>query len=714
MKILQCHIENFGKWSDKTFDFSTGINSFCEENGWGKSTLAAFIRIMFYGFANERKRDELENERKKYMPWQGGVYGGQITFETNGKEYVVSRIFGKKEKEDVFELRYSETNKKSSDFSTNLGEELFHIDQASFVRTVFISQNDCETQMTDGMNAKMGNLEFQKDDMSNYEPANERILDTMNKMSPTRKTGSLYKMSEMIGTLSMRVRQKNLIEQSIDKLFGYREEEKEKLRQLEQEKIECLNQQKEKTAQNEVVIKKREYDAYCRNYKQRMEQYQSVRNYFPASLPRNSELEGYVRSGSRLLEEKRSLQIYQLTAKEQELLQKFEKRNWDEDSEYVDKLDKFDTSGKLEKGTLGLISGIVLCVFGFIGYVMKLDFGVLLLMLGVLMSGISFVYRMRSVSKQLADDEQGIGKNQNSNEMQEEIRRMELERYQQLQEKERLYENSRQKCAAISKEISSYIKGLGFVPVENLQEQMLEIKEHFLECKNAYQEYKVAKEQKEDFEESCDQMEMILQMEELQEGEEMSYDEKLQQLLDEIDLCKTEISKIEGQLEQLLEQKDSILESEQELEKQQELYREGMKKYEDLKKVQEYLQSAKESFHAKYSGPIKAGFDKYYQMMTGQESLEYKIDVNSNLTASVYGMQRDSRLLSLGYQDLTGICMRMAFVDAMYQNEKPFLIWDDPFVNLDEEKTRRGLEFVEKIGQKYQIIYFTCHKSRDF
>ena len=358
MKILQCHIENFGKWSDKTFDFSTGINSFCEENGWGKSTLAAFIRIMFYGFANERKRDELENERKKYMPWQGGVYGGQITFETNGKEYVVSRIFGKKEKEDVFELRYSETNKKSSDFSTNLGEELFHIDQASFVRTVFISQNDCETQMTDGMNAKMGNLEFQKDDMSNYERANERILDTMNKMSPTRKTGSLYKMSEMIGTLSMRVRQKNLIEQSIDKLFGYREEEKEKLRQLEQEKIECLNQQKEKTAQNEVVIKKREYDAYCRNYKQRMEQYQSVRNYFPASLPRNSELEGYVRSGSRLLEEKRSLQIYQLTAKEQELLQKFEKRNWDEDSEYVDKLDKFDTSGKLEKGTLGLISGL--------------------------------------------------------------------------------------------------------------------------------------------------------------------------------------------------------------------------------------------------------------------------------------------------------------------------------------------------------------------
>ncbi len=721
MRLLQCHIENFGKWSDKTFHFSQEISSFCEENGWGKSTLAAFIRIMFFGFANERKRDVLENERKKYMPWQGGVYGGQIVFEASGTLYAVSRTFGKKEKEDVFELRYLDTNKKSNDFSENLGEELFHIDQTSFLRTIFLSQNDCETAMTDGMSAKIGNLELQKDDMSNYEQANERLLDVLNKMSPTRKTGSLYKMSEMIGGLSMRVRQKSVIDQSLDKLFSHREEEKEKLQVLELEKVQWLETQKNRNAQNELVMKMKEYNGYCQNYKHRMEYYQRVRSYFPVSLPHNSELEGYVRSGSRLLEENRSVQIYQLTMQEEKLLEKYKKQNWENPRKSPKK--------GLHAGVFwGL--GLVLLLVGVVCFFAKKDFGLFLLLVGICLNGIGIFLQINSRF------EGDLGKKSEyleQRKLQAEVFGMELERYQQLQEKERLYESACHKSLAMSKEISSYIKSLGFAPAENLQEQLQEIKEHFLECKNAYQEYKAAKKRKEDFEENCGQIDEILKMSDsfmenseveivnsnIQVGEcslgilSETHDEKLQRLLGEIDLCKEEVSKIDVQLEELLEQKDSILESEQELEKQQELYREGMKKYEDLKRVQEYLQRARESFTAKYSGPIKTGFDKYYHMLTGQKALEYKLDVNSNLTAVFYGMQRDSRLLSQGYQDLLGLCMRMAFVDSMYQDEKPFLILDDPFVNLDEEKTSKGLELLEKIGQEYQIIYFTCHKSRD-
>ena len=43
MKLIKCHIENFGKLSDFTYDFTDGCNTVCEENGWGKSTLAAFL-----------------------------------------------------------------------------------------------------------------------------------------------------------------------------------------------------------------------------------------------------------------------------------------------------------------------------------------------------------------------------------------------------------------------------------------------------------------------------------------------------------------------------------------------------------------------------------------------------------------------------------------------------------------------------------------------
>lgn len=55
------------------------------------------------------------------------------------------------------------------------------------------------------------------------------------------------------------------------------------------------------------------------------------------------------------------------------------------------------------------------------------------------------------------------------------------------------------------------------------------------------------------------------------------------------------------------------------------------------------------------------------------------------------GMYRDMGYFSRGYQDMTGLCMRLAFADAMYREKKlSFLILDDPFVNLDEEKIEHG------------------------
>ena len=43
MKLIRCEIQNFGKIRKGTYEFKDGCNSFCERNGWGKSTLAAFI-----------------------------------------------------------------------------------------------------------------------------------------------------------------------------------------------------------------------------------------------------------------------------------------------------------------------------------------------------------------------------------------------------------------------------------------------------------------------------------------------------------------------------------------------------------------------------------------------------------------------------------------------------------------------------------------------
>ena len=65
MRLISCTIENFGKLNNVTYDFSEQCNTIREDNGWGKSTLAAFIRVMFYGFNNENKKKLTEKERNR-------------------------------------------------------------------------------------------------------------------------------------------------------------------------------------------------------------------------------------------------------------------------------------------------------------------------------------------------------------------------------------------------------------------------------------------------------------------------------------------------------------------------------------------------------------------------------------------------------------------------------------------------------------------------
>ena len=43
MKLTRLHVENFGKLQNFDYSFDKGLNILLEENGWGKSTLAAFI-----------------------------------------------------------------------------------------------------------------------------------------------------------------------------------------------------------------------------------------------------------------------------------------------------------------------------------------------------------------------------------------------------------------------------------------------------------------------------------------------------------------------------------------------------------------------------------------------------------------------------------------------------------------------------------------------
>lgn len=176
MRLLRLEIENFGKLSGFALDLCDGLNVLCEENGFGKSTLAAFIKAMLYGLPATTKRNLDKNERKKYTPWQGGAYGGSLEFECEKGCFRIERFFGAKEANDEFRLFDLSTQKPSSAFSSDVGIELFGIDAEGFARSAFLSQSGMDNNDENvSVTAKLTGLLEDVNDMGSYDVAMETI-----------------------------------------------------------------------------------------------------------------------------------------------------------------------------------------------------------------------------------------------------------------------------------------------------------------------------------------------------------------------------------------------------------------------------------------------------------------------------------------------------------------------------------------------------------
>lgn len=242
MKIIKCYIENFGKLHQFEYKFSEGLNTINKSNGWGKSTLATFIKAMFFGFDTSNKRAISENERKKYYPWQGGKFGGNLEFEINGKIYEIERFFGIKDKDDTFRLYDKTTNCESYDFSENIGEEIFKLDRQAYERSTYISGQAIPVEINDSLSAKLSNILEDENDIDSSEEAINKIISIMKEY---KKTGNKGKINELETTISNKKREleyakknEELIEERSKKI----EESKLQIRIYEQKKNE--NQEK--------------------------------------------------------------------------------------------------------------------------------------------------------------------------------------------------------------------------------------------------------------------------------------------------------------------------------------------------------------------------------------------------------------------------------------------------------------------------------------
>ena len=154
MRILNLHINGFGKLQNRDFSFDPGLNVVYGQNEAGKSTLHTFIRGMLFGIEKQRGRASKNDLYSKYEPWEGsGTYEGYMQVESQGEIFRIERRFVKKDQQ----LRIiNETLGREEEPSAALLDRLrCGLSETAYNNTVSIGQLKCATDS--GMVAELRN-----------------------------------------------------------------------------------------------------------------------------------------------------------------------------------------------------------------------------------------------------------------------------------------------------------------------------------------------------------------------------------------------------------------------------------------------------------------------------------------------------------------------------------------------------------------------------
>ena len=176
--------------------------------------------------------------------------------------------------------------------------------------------------------------------------------------------------------------------------------------------------------------------------------------------------------------------------------------------------------------------------------------------------------------------------------------------------------------------------------------------------------------------------------------------------------CRVRLQEVRSQSEELAEMIRDCSASASLIESLQNEISALREQYDTCVSTLSYLEEARNSFTSRYMNPFLRSFSRYYSILTGESADAVRTDADFSIAIMEEGLPRDPSLMSEGSRDLISLCRRMAMIDAMYPVEKPFLVLDDPFSNLDDERVKGGLRFLHSASLEYQILYLTCHKSR--
>ncbi|MGD8192072.1 ATP-binding protein [Brevibacillus ginsengisoli] len=153
MNLHDLHVTGFGKWRNRTFTFTPGLNVCAAPNESGKTTLLQAIIASLYGMKRDYVRvTRYLDEYEQYLPWDHGSYETIVRYTLQNQNFRLHRNFAKDkefaklyQEPDLVELNtlYQEDRRKEFNFvEKHLGMTRTIFTDVTWVRSQPLAASD--------------------------------------------------------------------------------------------------------------------------------------------------------------------------------------------------------------------------------------------------------------------------------------------------------------------------------------------------------------------------------------------------------------------------------------------------------------------------------------------------------------------------------------------------------------------------------------------
>lgn len=743
MKLLSCYIAGFGKFVGQTVDLSQQIMFIQGENGWGKTTLADFLESMFYGIDGGRSKAVVDNKRLKYEPWSGAKFGGALTFEYAGKTYRVERTFGKTASADTVAV-YDENHMQCYAFgerAERLGETLFGVDRESFKKTAYVPQN---ASVIGGFSPMI------KDKLTQLLSATKRdngagtALDTLEKAERalrSKRKPAKGKLDELDDKIAYVCTQKSESE-TAQKLWEVKREECEqnaiRINQLRQELARMEQRLEEYARRNERVANRTARQEVENTLRSAQSKLGSLHTFFGGINPATLNTEGLERAIGEfyaLKEEISALQVEQekldgQVREKESIVTKLEASRQTLDSYELlmdeqtraekanDKADKKNIKYSKKRATRYTRFTVLCLILAFAG-AMLTDVVELLGIILLAVGGLGVVYTIvqafrytqplkRKRKKYFADTEMENRYWRVVDEvelLEDQLKKFPASLEQDVVELAQTLKTKRTRLAQLDGAIAEFFNNFAM-------EERYDYRAGLALLKSRKAEYASCKQTEEASIEKLQTFEDVSVEENYSPADMQALSQEKQALLREQERLTAEMGRTQAQMQAL----EKTFERRADYEAEEERLRLEKARLEKrltaIRYAKEILLRARSSMATKYIEPAQKSMRRYAEEMgLSGFATALRLQEEGLPVAEDMGGIREAGYYSVGMQDLFGLCLRFALAESIFPNGG-VLILDDPFVNLDDDKTLRAKKLLYALSKKYQILYLTCKQER--